>query len=193
MESLVQTNKFEILDMPGMNTIAFVVEENPQGLKENNLLLSLQKLECDEIEEDGKVKKVFNVITTNAPKQYIVLLTLTQSKAILSTGELSEDGFVAVEKNIPLTYGTIYNQSGVEYKEISYTPDFKRHFAIIDTQTTEEVKPILYIDEKTNQVKGRCKILPHRPYIVLELRLQDTKEDRLKKLDDILSEDDIIS
>ena len=28
MEPLVQMNKFEVIDMPGMNTIAFVVEKN---------------------------------------------------------------------------------------------------------------------------------------------------------------------
>lgn len=173
MEPLIQMNKFEVLDMPGMNTLAFVVEENIEEYKKGNAFLSLQKVECDEVEENGKIKKVFNVIVGNSEKQLIVLLTLTQAKAILSTGELTKEGFTAVEKNVPLSYGTIYNQDGVEYKEISYTPDFKRHFSIIDTQTGEEIKPSLYVDEITNTVKGRCKILPHRPYIVLELKLEE--------------------
>ncbi|MCX8075200.1 MAG: hypothetical protein N2749_06430 [Clostridia bacterium] len=175
MEPLIQMNKFEIIDMPGMNTLAFVVEENLEEYKRGNAYLSLQKIECDEVEESGKLKKVFNVIATEEDKQYIVLLTLTKSKAILSTGELTKNGFTAVERNIPLSYGTIYNQEGVEYKEISYTPDFKRHFSIIDTQSGEEIKPRLYVDDKTNAIKGRCKILPNRPYIVLELKLEEEK------------------
>ena len=173
MEPLVQMNKFEVIDMPGMNTIAFVVEKNEDAKRTGGAILSLQKIEAIDSEENGKIKKTFNVICGDTEKQLIVLLTLTNNKAILSTGELTKDGFVAVESNVPLTYGTIYNHDGVEYKEIEYTPNMKRHFAIIDTQTGEEVKPVLYNDEVSGKIKGRCKILPNKPYIVLELRFDE--------------------
>ena len=172
MESLIQMNKFEIIDMPGMNTIAFLVEKNEQEYKKGNAFLSLQKIECIDTQQDGKIKKVFNVIKTGDENQLIVLLTLTNSKAILSTGELSEKGFMATETNVPLSYGTIFNQEGIEYKEIEYTPNMKRHFSIIDTQTGDEIKPVLYADEVSGEIKGRCKLLPNKPYIVLELRFE---------------------
>jgi hypothetical protein len=172
MEPLVQMNKFEIVDMPGMNTLGFVVETNEEELKKGNAFLSLQKIDNIDSEQDGKIKKTFNVICAGEEKQLIVLLTLTKSKAILSTGELTKDGFKATEANIPLTYGTIFNQEGVEYKEIDYTPDMKRHFCIVDTQTGEEVKPSIFIDPITKTMKGSCKILPHRTYIVLELKYE---------------------
>ena len=38
------------------------------------------------------------------------------------------------------------------YKEFTYTPNLKRPICIIDPETTEEVKPTLYFDEKTNEV-----------------------------------------
>ncbi len=170
MEPLIQMNKFELIDMPGMTTIAFVVEKNEEDLIGNKPLLTLQKIECIDTEVDGRIKKTFNVIKLNDDPQLIVLLTLANNKAILSTGELSSDGFKATESNIPLSYGSIYNQEGVEYKEVEYTPDMKRHFSIIDTQTGEEVRPILYTDPNTGEVKGKCKLLPHKPYIVLELK-----------------------
>lgn len=173
MEPLIQMNKFEIVDMPGMTTLAFVVEKNSVELNNEKPLLSLQKIESIDNQEEGKIKKTFNVIRTDDKPQLIVLLTLTNSKAILSTGELTSEGFTTTESNIPLNYGTIYNQVGVEYKEVEYTPNMKRHFSIIDTQTGEEVKPVLYTDEITGKVKGRCKILPNRPYIVLELNFED--------------------
>lgn len=173
MEPLIQMNKFEIVDMPGMTTLAFVVEKNSVELNNGKPLLSLQKIESIDNQEEGKIKKTFNVIRTDDKPQLIVLLTLTNSKAILSTGELTSEGFTTTESNIPLNYGTIYNQVGVEYKEVEYTPNMKRHFSIIDTQTGEEVKPVLYTDEITGKVKGRCKILPNRPYIVLELNFED--------------------
>ena len=172
MEPLVQMNKFEVIDMPGMNTIAFLVEKNEEEYKRGNALLSLQKLESVDVQEDGKVKKVFSVIKGKEEKQLIVLLTLASSKAILSTGELSDEGFRATETNVPLSYGSIYNQEGIEYKEVEFTPNMKRHFSIIDTQTGEEVRPVLYRDEVSGEIKGRCKLLPHKPYIVLELKFE---------------------
>ena len=102
----------------------------------------------------------------------IVLLTLTDKKAFLSTGVLDSQGFRTEESNVPLTYGSIYNVEGIEYKDVAYTPDMKRNFSIIDSQTGEEVKPSLYKDENGN-IRGRCKIMPNRPYIVLEVKLED--------------------
>lgn len=167
----LQMNKFEIIDMPGMETIAFLVERNDIEYMKGNSLFTLEKLDSTQREEEGKIKKTFTVIPDSQEKHMVVLLTLTKSKAILSTGEITEDGFVSRDNAVPLSYGTVFNQEGVEYKEFSYTPNMKRQFAIIDTSTGEEVKPTLYVDNITNEVKGKCKLLPLRPYIILELRL----------------------
>ena len=173
MEPLIQMNKFEIIDMPGMTTLAFVVEKTDEKYGNGKPLLSLQKIESIDSTDNGRIKKSFNVIKTNDEPQLIVLLTLTNSKAVLSTGELTDRGFKATETNVPLSYGSIYNNEGVEYKEVEYTPNMKRHFSIIDTQSGEEIRPVLYNDEVTGRVKGKCKLLPHRPYIVLELKFED--------------------
>ncbi|MEG2348618.1 MAG: hypothetical protein RSB67_03100 [Clostridia bacterium] len=174
MEPLIQMNKFEVVDMPGMNTIAFLVEKDEEAYQKGNSLLSLQKIDCIDTQEEGKIKKTFNVIKTEEDEnQLIVLLTLTNSKAILNTGELTSEGFKATEKNVPLNYGSIYNQDGVEYKEVEYTPSMKRHFSIIDTQTGDEVRPMLYTDQVTGKIKGKCKLLPQKPYIVLELKYEE--------------------
>ncbi|MBR5227742.1 MAG: hypothetical protein IKV94_03800 [Clostridia bacterium] len=161
----IHTNKFEISDMPGMNTLAFVVEEDNST---NNTFYSLQKLEPISIESNGKINKEFNVIS-EGEAQDIVLLTLTNKKAILSTGILDEEGFKPVEESKSISYGSIFNVDGVEYKEFAYTPNMKRRFTIIDTVAGEEVKPVVFVDENTREVKGKCKILPLRPYIVLEI------------------------
>ncbi len=171
MEGL-QMNSFEIVDMPGMNTAAFLVERNDNEYRKGNALFTLSKIEHIDTEENGKIKKVFSIVAIDE-KQLIVLLTLTKNKAILSTGELTTEGFKSKENAVPLSYGTIYNQDGVEYKEFNYTPSMKRQFAIIDTGTGEEVKPSLYVDPATNEVKGKCKLLPLRPYIILELRVDN--------------------
>ena len=56
MEPLIQMNKFEVIDMPGMTTLAFVVEKNEEEYKKGNALLSLQKIECIDTQIDGKIK-----------------------------------------------------------------------------------------------------------------------------------------
>ena len=176
MEPLIQMNKFEVVDMPGMSTIAFLVEKNEEEYKRGNALLSLQKIECIDTNENGRIRKEFNLIRpNNDEKQLIVLLTLTNSKAILSTGELNSEGFRAIETNVPLSYGSLYNQEGVEYKEVEYTPNMKRPISIIDPETGDEVKPILYYDSKTNEVKGKCKLKPYKSYFAFEVR--DSKQE----------------
>lgn len=167
----LQMNTFEIIDMPGMETIAFLVERNDNEYRKGNSLFTLEKLDSTQREEEGKIKKTFTLLPDNQEKHTVILLTLTKSKAILSTGEVTEDGFVSRDDAVPLSYGAVFNQEGIEYKEFAYTPNMKRQFAIIDTSTGEEVKPTLYVDNITNEVKGKCKLLPLRPYIVLEIRL----------------------
>lgn len=161
----IHTNKFEISDMPGMNTLAFLVEEDTSA---SIPFYSLQKLEPLDVESEGKINKQFNVVDVGK-EQDIVLLTLANKKAILSTGILGKDGFKAGVGSKTVSYGSIFNADGIDYKEFAYTPNMKRRFTIIDTVTCEEVKPMLYVDELTKEVKGRCKILPLRPYIVLEI------------------------
>ena len=36
--------------------------------------------------------------------------------------------------------------------------------------TGEEIKPILYFDEETNEVKGKCKLKPYKKYFAFEIR-----------------------
>lgn len=171
---LLKTNKFEIMDMPGMNTVAFVVNKDKEALQNGNAILSLEKIEPIKNEVNGQIKKTFNVLKeTDDEKELMVLLTLADSKAILSTGELSSEGFKVTESNIPLKYGSILNDEDIEYKQVEYTTSLKRHFSIIDTETGEEVKPTVYMDKETGKVKGRCKILPNKPYVVLELRFDE--------------------
>ena len=167
----LQMKSFEIVDMPGMETIAFLVERNDNEYRKGNALFTLEKLECSQREEEGKIKKLFTILPDEQEKHIVVLLTLTKSKAILSTGEVTVDGFISRDDAVPLSYGTVFNQEGIEYKEFSYTPNMKRPFAIIDASTGEEIKPTLYVDNVTNEVKGKCKLLPLRPYIALEIRV----------------------
>lgn len=188
--SLFQMNKFEVVDLPGMNTLAFLVERDLEAYNQGYAFLSLEKLRSVEVREDGQTKKIFNVLIEDPEDEDdIVLLTLTDNKAFLSTGILDKEGFRTEATNVPLTYGSIYNSEGIEYKDVAYTPDMKRNFSIIDSQTGEEVKPSLYRDENGN-VKGRCKIMPNRPYIVLEVTISE--EDMARHLLEEEAEESVV-
>ena len=52
----------------------------------------------------------------------------------------------------------------------------KRPISIIDPETTEEVNPTLYFDEETNEVKGKCKLKPHKHYFAFEIREHKDKK-----------------
>lgn len=43
MEPFIQMNKFEVIDMPGMNTIAFLVEKNEDEYKKEMLYYLYRK------------------------------------------------------------------------------------------------------------------------------------------------------
>ena len=145
MDSLFKMNKFEVIDLPGMNTLAFLVERDYDAYTQGYAYLSLEKLRSVEVREEGQIKKVFNVLVEDPD---------------------DEDDIVS------LTYGSIYNTEGIEYRDVAYTPDLKRNFTIVDSQTGEEVKPALYKDDN-GEIRGRCKIMPNRPYIVLEVTIDD--------------------
>lgn len=70
----------------------------------------------------------------------------------------------------PFKFDTIYSEKELQYKEFTYTPNLKRPISIIDPETTEEVKPTLYFDEETNEVKGKCKLKPYKSYFAFEIR-----------------------
>lgn len=173
MDSLFKMNKFEVIDLPGMNTLAFLVERDFDAYTQGYAYLSLEKLRSVEVREENQVKKVFNVLVEDPDDEDdIVLLTLTDNKAFISTGILDKNGFSIQNGNVALNYGSIYNTDGIEYRDVAYTPDLKRNFTIVDSQTGEEVKPALYRDDN-GDIRGRCKIMPNRPYIVLEVSMSD--------------------
>ena len=51
MDSLLQMNKFEVVDLPGMNTLAFLVERDLEAYNQGYAFLSLEKLTMETMKE----------------------------------------------------------------------------------------------------------------------------------------------
>ena len=85
-------------------------------------------------------------------------------------GKLKDDKVRISKSPVPVEFNTLYSEQQTEYKDFKYTPNLQRPITIIDPETTEEVKPMLYLDEQTNEVKGKCKLKPYKSYFAFEIK-----------------------
>ena len=85
-------------------------------------------------------------------------------------GFLDYDTIKISKKPMPMKFSTLYNEEETDFKDFAYTPNMKRPISIIDPESGEEIKPVLYFDEETNEVKGKCKLKPYKKYFAFEIR-----------------------
>ena len=130
---------------------------------------TVQRLEYAEELRDEASRKTFFVDEPENEEE-LVILSFGQDRVVINMGLLEEDKVKIAKRPIPIKFDTLYSEQEQEYKEFRYTPDLKRPISIIDPETTEEIKPILYFDEETNEVKGKCKLKPYKSYFAFEIR-----------------------
>ena len=99
-------------------------------------------------------------------------MSFAKERVVVNTGLLLDDKVYIKKKPMPIKFNTLYSEETL-YKEFDYTPNLKRPISIIDPETTEELKPMLYLDEITNEVKGKCKLKPYKSYFAFEIREND--------------------
>jgi len=157
---------FSITDPKDVRTVIYEVnkEKNDNGPK-----YTIQRLDyTEEIRGENK-KKTFYVDNPIEEGNSLVILSFAKERVVVNTGLLLDDKVYIKKKPMPIKFDTLYSEETL-YKEFDYTPNLKRPISIIDPETTEEIKPVLYFDEKTNEVKGKCKLKPHKSYFAFEIR-----------------------
>ena len=158
---------FSITDPKDVNTVIY--EVNKEEKNENGPKFTIQRLDyTEEIRGENK-KKTFYVDEPLADGNSLVILSFAKEKVVVNTGLLLDDKVFIKKKPMPIKFDTLYSEE-TKYKEFDYTPNLRRPISIIDPETTEEIKPVLYFDEKTNEVKGKCKLKPHKSYFAFEIR-----------------------
>lgn len=170
----IQGKHFSITDPQGVNTVIYRIIETDKALLKEFPKYAVEKLQYSE-ELRGDLKKKTFFIDEPALEEDLVILSFGQNRVVVNMGVLEENKVKISKKPVPIKFDTIYSEEETVYKEFKYTPDLKRPISIIDPETTEEVKPILYFDKETNEVKGKCKLRPYKPYFAFEIR--DKKED----------------
>lgn len=165
----LQGKHFSITDPQGVNTVIYRVNKTPRELLQEYPKFTVQRLEYAE-ELNGNLKKKTFFVDEPENEEELVILSFGQDRVVINMGLLEEDKVKIAKRPMPIKFDTLYSEQEQEYKEFRYTPDLKRPISIIDPETTEEIKPILYFDEETNEVKGKCKLKPYKSYFAFEIR-----------------------
>ena len=165
----IQGKHFSITDPQGVNTVIYRVNKTPRELLQEYPKFTVQRLEYAE-ELNGNLKKKTFFVDEPENEEELVILSFGQDKVVINMGLLENNKVKIAKRPIPIKFDTLYSEQEQEYKEFKYTPDIKKPISIIDPETTEEIKPILYFDEETNEVKGKCKLKPYKSYLAFEIR-----------------------
>lgn len=166
---------FSITDQQNVNTIVYKLNETEKEYAKNSPKFTIQRLDYTSEYVGDKTRKTFYIDEPDPNGNSLIILSFGKEKVVVNVGLLEGNKISIIKKPMPIKFKTLYNEEEFEYKEVQYTPNLKRPISIIDPETTEEVKPILYFDEVTNEVKGKCRLKPFKNYFAFEIREIDNK------------------
>ena len=161
---------FSITDPKGVNTVIYEVYKTKEEYLKQYPKYTVERLEHTEELKGDLTKKTFYVDDPQEKGNQLVFLSFAKDRVVINTGLLLGDTVKITKTPMPLKFDTVYSEEETVFKDVQYTPNLKRSITIIDPETTEEIKPRLYFDESTNEVKGKCKLKPYKSYFCFEIR-----------------------
>ena len=174
-EMNVQGKYFSITDPKDIHTVIYQINRTEKEFLKTSPKYTVERLDYAMELVGDKTKKTYFVDNPAPDGNHILILSLGKNKVVVNSGFLDYDQVKISKKPVPLKIQTLYSDTETEYKEFAYTPNMKRPISIIDLETTEEIKPVLYFDEEANEVKGKCKLKPYRKYLAFEIRTEKNK------------------
>lgn len=165
----IQGKHFNITDPEGVNTVIYRVNKTDKKYLDKYPKYTVERLVSAEELKGNLKKKTFFIDEPNYEEQ-LIILSFAKERVVVNMGILEDNKIRISKKPVPVKFDTLYSENEGVYKEFNYTPNLKRPICIIDPETAEEVKPVVYIDEKTNEIKGKCKIKPFKSYFAFEIR-----------------------
>ena len=169
MENL-QGKHFSITDPKDIKTVIYEIYKTEKEYLKEAPKYTVERLDfTEEIRGENK-KKTFYVDDPAEDGNQLVFLSFGKERVVVNMGILIGDEVRISKRPMPVKFDTLYSEEEHEYKDFKYTPNLKRAISIIDPETTEEVKPVLYFDENTNEIKGKCKLKPYKSYFAFEIR-----------------------
>jgi len=170
MDSL-QGKHFSITDPKNVKTVIYQVNKTEKKeVLGGAPKFTIERLEFAEELRDDASRKTFFVDNPKQEGNQLIILSFGQNKVVVNMGILQDDKIKISKKPMPVKFDTLYSEDTTVFKEFKYTPNLQRPISIIDPITTEEVKPTLYFDKETNEVKGKCVLQPNKSYFAFEIR-----------------------
>ena len=167
---IVQGKHFSITDPKGINTVIYQINKTRKEYLNEFPKYTVERLDYTSEIRGDSTRKTYFIDEPSPDGNQLVILSFGKEKVVINMGILLGDEVRITKKPVPFKFDTLYSETNDEYKEFNYTPNLKRAISIIDPETAEEVKPRLYFDEKTNEVKGKCKLKPYKSYFAFEIR-----------------------
>lgn len=161
---------FSITDPKDVSTVIYRINKTAKEYLNEYPKYTLERLVSSEELSGNAKKKTFFIDYPEPEGEDLVILSFGENKVIVNMGKLKNDKIRISRLPIPVQFDTLYLETATEYKNFKYTPNLKRPITIIDPETTEEIKPMLYIDQTTNEVKGKCKLKPYKSYFAFEIK-----------------------
>ena len=165
-----QGKHFSITDPKGVKTVIYEVYATKKEYLDKYPKYTMERLKSTEQIVGDMSKKTFYVEDPQKEGNRLIIFSFAKEKIVINNGILQGDEVRITKKPMPFKYNKLYSEEPTELQVVQYTPNLKRSITIIDPETTEEVKPVLYYDENTNEVKGKCKLKPYKSYFAFEIR-----------------------
>ena len=166
---IVQGKHYSITDPQGVNTVIYKINETEKEYLKESPKYTIERLDYTE-ELRGDVKRKTFFVEEPKETEDLVILSFGKDRVVVNMGILEENKVTISKKPTAIKFDTLYSEQETEFKEFKYTPNLKRPITIIDPETTEEIKPVLYFDKETNEVRGKCKLKPYKSYFTFEIR-----------------------
>ena len=161
---------FSITEPQSSNTVIYQVNKTEKEFLKTSPKYTVERLEYSE-EFVGKNKKRTFYVENPAPDgDPLVILSFAKERVVVNMGFLDYNTVKISRKPSVVKCQSLFNEEETVFKEFAYTPNMKRPISIIDPVNGEEVKPTLYFDDETNEVKGKCKLKPNKQYFAFEIR-----------------------
>ena len=140
--------------------------------KEESTKFTIERLDYSEELVGTNKKKTFFIDEPAPEGNQLLILSFGKEKVVVNVGYLETNQNLVKISNtpIPMKFKTLYSEEDTEFRDFEYTPNLKRPITIIDPETTEELKPTLYFDKASNEVKGKCKLQAKKRYVVFEIK-----------------------
>lgn len=167
---IVQGKHFSITDPKGVTTVIYKINKTEKEFLETSPKYTLQRLDSTAEIRGENTRRTYYVDYPSEIQDELIFLSFGKDKVVVNMGMLKDDRIYIGKSPTPVKFDTLYYEKETEYKEFQYTPNLRRPISIIDPETTEEIKPVLYMDKDTNEIKGKCKLKPQKQYFFFEIR-----------------------